>query len=260
MTSSDSRATTTFAHYRDGWSHAQLTRDDAGVLEVRLHSNDESLMWGARPHQELAELFAAIASDRENRCVIIHGTGDMFIDFTGAVEMAASGVPAGAWDRILWEGKRLITHYLDIDVPVIAAVNGPARAHSEIALLADIVLASETASFEDGPHFPSGLVPGDSMQVIWPLLLGPNAGRYFLLTGQVIDARRACELGVVGEVLPSDDLLSRARELAAGLAARDKHLLRFTRHVLTHRLKKQILDELEMGLALEGLAIAAPRG
>ncbi len=253
-------ARTVLDDYRTGWNHAELSRDDAGVLEITLHSEGDSLMWGARPHQELAELFAAVASDRENRCVIITGSGDRFIDFTGASEMAAVGVPAGAWDRILWEGKRLINNYLDIDVPVIAAVNGPARAHSEIAVLADIVLASETASFEDGPHFPAGLVPGDSMQVIWPLLLGPNRGRYFLLTGQVIDAHEAHDLGVVGEVLPPDDLLARARELAAMLAGRDKHLLRFTRHVLTHRLKKQILDELEMGLALEGLAIAAPRG
>ena len=155
---------------------------------------------------------------------------------------------------------RLITNYLDIDVPVIAAVNGPARAHSEMALLADIVLASDTALFQDGPHFPAGLVPGDSMQVIWPLLLGPNRGRYFLLTGQEISAAEAHDLGVVGEVLAPDSLMARAREHAAQLASRDKHLLRFTRHVLTHRLKKQILDELEMGLALQGLAVAAPRG
>ena len=252
-------ATTTIDDYRDGWRHAVIDRDAAGVLEVRLHSNGDSLMWGARPHQELAELFGMIASDRDNRCVIITGTGDRFIDFTGADDMAANGVPAGAWDRILWEGKRLVSNHLDIDVPVIAAVNGPARAHSEIAVLADIVLASDTALFQDGPHFPSGLVPGDSMQVIWPLLLGPNRGRYFLLTGQEITASEACDLGVVGEVLAPDRLLARARELAAQLAARDKHLLRFTRHVVTHRLKKQILDELEMGLALEGLAAATPR-
>ena len=251
---------TTFDDYRDGWRHVRLERDETGVLEVTLHSDGDSLLWGARPHRELAELFGSIAADRDNRCVIVTGTGDRFIDFTGATEMAEAGVPAGAWDKILWEGKRLITNYLDIDVPVIAAVNGPARAHSEIAVLADIVLASDTASFQDGPHFPAGLVPGDSMQVVWPLLLGPNRGRYFLLTGQVIAAADAHDLGVVGEVLAPDALLPRARALASALASRDKHLLRFTRHVLTHRLKKQILDELEMGLALEGLAIAAPRG
>lgn len=252
--------TTTLDNYRHGWTHAVVERDDSGVLEIRLHSGGGPLMWGDGPHRELAELFAAVAGDRDNRVVIITGTGSHFIDFTGAEEMATAGVPAGLWGRILWDGKRLITSYLDIDVPVIAAVNGPARAHSELAVLADIVLASDTALFQDGPHFPAGLVPGDGVQIIWPLLLGPNRGRYFLLTGQELRAHEAHSLGVVAEVLDSDQLMGRARDLAHQLAARDKHVLRHTRHVLTHRLKKQVLDELEMGLALEGLAVAAPLG
>lgn len=250
---------TTIDDYRQGWDHVAVERDPAGVLELRLHSDDGPLMWGAGPHAELAELFAAVAADRENRVVILTGTGDHFIDFTGAEAMVQEGVPAGLWGRILWEGKRLLTNYLDIDVPVIAAVNGPARAHSELAVLADIVLASDTALFQDGPHFPAGLVPGDGVQIIWPLLLGHNRGRYFLLTGHELSATEAHALGVVAEVLAPPELLPRARALAAELARRDKHLLRATRHVLTHRLKRQILDELEMGLALEGLTAAVPR-
>lgn len=250
--------TTTLDSYQRDWEHAVVSRDDHGVLEVRLHSNGGPLTWGAGPHRELAELFAAIAADRDNRVVLLTGSGEHFIGFTGADTMAEAGVPAGVWGRILWEGKRLITNYLDIDVPVISAVNGPATAHSELAVLADIVIATDDTVFQDGPHFPAGLVPGDGMQVIWPLLLGPNRGRYFLLTGQEITATEALDLGVVGEVVPRDALMPRARTLAHELAARDRHLLRHTRHVLTHRLKKQILDELELGLALEGLTAATP--
>lgn len=250
---------TTLDDYQEGWDHAVVDRDGAGVLEVRLHSDGGPLMWGGGPHRELAELFAAIAADRDNRVVVLTGTGEHFIDFDGAEEMASDGVAAGLWGRILWEGQRLLANYLDIGVPVIAAVNGPARAHSELAVLADIVLASDTAVFQDGPHFPAGLVPGDGVQVVWPLLLGPNRGRYFLLTGQELTAAEALGLGVVGEVLPPDELLNRARTLAAQLAARDKHLLRHTRSVLTRPLKKQILEDLELGLALEGLAAAVPR-
>ena len=85
-------------------------------------------------------------------------------------------------------------------------------------MLCDIVLASETAEFQDSAHFPTGLVPGDGMHIIYPLLLGPNRGRYFLLTGQIIAARQAHELGLVGEVLPKDRVLARAWELAEQLA------------------------------------------
>jgi enoyl-CoA hydratase/carnithine racemase len=79
-------------------------------------------------------------------------------------------------------------NHLDIEAPMIAAVNGPALIHAELALLCDIVLASETAIFQDLPHFPSGLVPGDGVHVVFPLLLGANRGRYSLLMGQKIPA------------------------------------------------------------------------
>ncbi|MFT7600569.1 MAG: enoyl-CoA hydratase/carnithine racemase [Acidimicrobiales bacterium] len=252
---------TTLDDYRDSWDHIAVDRTDDGVLTLRMHYRDRPLLWAGGPHRELPELFAAIAADRDNRVVIITGTGDSFIDFQeeGAAAMAEQGVPAGAWDRVLWEGKRLVMNFLDIDVPVIAAVNGPARAHSELAILADVVLAADHAVFSDRPHFTNGLVPGDSMQIIWPLLLGHNRGRHFLLTGQEITAQQAMDLGVVGEVLPADALMDRAKEIAHMLAAKDVHLLRFTRHVLTHRLKKVMLEELEMGLALEGLAAASHR-
>ena len=139
-------------------------------------------------------------------------------------------------------------------MPVIAAVNGPAVAHSELAVLCDIVLAAEHTYFQDAPHFPGGLVPGDGMQVIWPLLLGANRGRYFLLTGQQLHAEEALRLGVVGEVLPADKLMERAYELAAGLAQRNPILLRNTRHALVRPLKRAMADDLHTGLALEGLA------
>ena len=58
-------------------------------------------------------------------------------------------------------------------------------------LLCDIVLASDDAVFQDAPHYPEGLVPGDGVHVLWPLLLGMNRGRYFLLTGEKLSAKQA---------------------------------------------------------------------
>ena len=86
--------------------------------------------------------------------------------------------------------------------------------------MSDVVLASETAYFQDGPHFPSGIVPGDGAHVIWPYVLGPNRGRYFLITGQELDAKTALEYGAVNEVLPAEKLLPRAWEIAEQIAAK----------------------------------------
>lgn len=131
------------------------------------------------------------------------------------------------WDVIYREGRSLLNNLLAIEVPVIAAVNGPAFIHAELAVLADIVLASDTAIFADKAHGIAGVVPGDGVHTIWPMLLGPNRGRYFLLTGQEIGAQEALTLGIVGDVLAPERLLNRAWEHARSIAARPALAMRY---------------------------------
>ena len=142
---------------------------------------------------------------------------------------------------------------LDIEVPVIAAVNGPATVHSELAVLSGITLASENAIFQDQAHILFSTVPGDGIAIVWMELLGINRGRYFLLTGQKIAAQEALQLGVVNEVLPKDKLMTRANELAERLAALPPLTARYTRVIFTQRLKRLLDENLDYGLALEGL-------
>jgi enoyl-CoA hydratase/carnithine racemase len=148
---------------------------------------------------------------------------------------------------------------LDIDVPMISAINGPALRHSELPLLCDIVLAAEEVEFQDSGHFVNGLIPGDGMHIIYPLLLGINRGRYFLLTGQSLSAQQALELGLVNEVLPRERLVDRAWELAEQLTRQSPLILRYSRVLLTQNLKRQMHDLLGYGLALEGLGSAQSR-
>ena len=179
--------------------NAVIRRDDHGILEVRLHTDGGHLVWGERPHAELGFLFAAIGADRENRVVILTGTDDSFIaDYDGTVSGAMT---SERWDHSMYNGRRLIQAFLGIEVPVISAVNGPALMHPELAVLADIVLASEDAVFGDS-HLMAGTVPGDGGHVIWPALIGPNRAHYMLLTNQRLTAEDARLLGVVNEVLP----------------------------------------------------------
>ena len=85
------------------------------------------------------------------------------------------------WNKTYWEGKHLLINLLDIEVPMIRAINGPALRHPELPLLCDIVLASEDASFQDSAHFINGLIPGDGVPVVFPMLLGLNRGQYLFI-------------------------------------------------------------------------------
>ena len=245
---------TSLDEYADKYPSIRMERQN-GILQMTFHTDDGPLQWGGSPHKEFSQVFVDVGSDFENRIVIMTGTGDTF---TGPQGTAATTPkrPPKHWDQTYWEGKRILTSLLDIEVPMISAINGPALRHSEIPLLCDIVLASNTAAFQDSGHFMSGLVPGDGMHIVYPLLLGVNRGRYFLLTGQRIEAQEAQELGLVNEVMPQSELLPRAWELAEQMAKNSDIVLRYTRVAMNLVIKRQIHDLLGYGLALEGLGSA----
>jgi enoyl-CoA hydratase/carnithine racemase len=238
--------------YAGRYEHVRMRRSD-GVLELTLHSDGGPMIWNAGSHGELSTVFADVARDVENKVVIISGAGDAFCEVLDSPSFAGHTETPILWDVIQRETRAMIESHLAIPCPTIGVVNGPARVHAELALLCDIVLASETAVFQDKPHFPNGVVPGDGVHVIWPLLLGINRARYFLLTGQELSAGEALELGVVSEVLPPADLLARAHEHARELARRPPLALRYSRACITAELREQMARHLPLGLALEGL-------
>ncbi|BAM90422.1 enoyl-CoA hydratase/isomerase [Bradyrhizobium oligotrophicum S58] len=243
-----------FDTYKDAFPNARLTRQDNGVLEVALHSGGGKLIFNGHTHEQFVDLFHVIGEDRDNRVVILTGSGDAFMD-----TIEADGFdffsPQG-YDRILREGRKVLSNILDIEVPMITALNGPVLLHSEYALLTDIILATPETVFQDKPHFDFGIVPGDGVNLLWPEVIGSVRGRYFILTRQVLDARTAMAYGAVNEIVPADRLLARAHEIADGLAALPPLTSRYTRIALTQKLRRIIDEGAGYGLALEGISAA----
>lgn len=243
-----------FDTYRDAFPNARLTRKDNGVLEVALHTGGGKLVFDGHTHEQFVDLFHAIGADPDNRVVILTGTGDAFMD-TISPEGFDFFTPRG-FDKSLREGRKVLANILDIEVPMITALNGPVLMHSEYVLLTDIVLATPETVFQDKPHFEFGIVPGDGMHILWPEVVGSIRGRTFLLTRQVLDANTAMEWGAVSEIVPADRLLSRAHEIADGIAALPPLTSRYTRIALTQKLRRLVDEGLHLGLALEGISAA----
>ena len=245
-----------FEDYCDKYANLSMRRDE-GILEITLGTDGGPLQWGRQAHAELEEAFLNIGRDRQNQLVIMTGTGDEFSGPVAEAEAnrAAHKQTADEWMELGWESNRLLSNLLAIDVPMISAVNGPAARHAELPVMCDIVLAAENASFQDSAHYSGGLVPGDGVHVVFPMIMGLNRGRYFLLTGQVLGARQAMDYGLVNEVLPQEELLPRAWELAREIMRQPEMNRRYTRLLLTEQLRRQLQELLPYGLALEGLAI-----
>jgi enoyl-CoA hydratase/carnithine racemase len=243
------------ANYFDAYRSLKLTRDATGVLIAEFHSKGGPFTFTSQDHTEFVEAFYRIAQDRANKIVILTGAGG---DFIPAIDFSSFGNVAdpGVWSQVHDEGTQILENLANIRVPVIAAIEGRAHVHSEYALLANVIVAGEAATFHDLPHFAGGIVPGDGIFTTWSYRAGVGRAEAFLLNPQPLRARTAHEWGVVAEVVANGKALSRARELAALYLKVPEVTRRNTRVHFIHPLKERIVREVGYGLSLEGASAA----
>lgn len=195
--------------YFTAFPNLAMSRGPSGVLTLRFHTDDGPARFTGPLHTDFPRALYEIGEDRDNRVLVLTGTGDRFMTDIDGASLGDITKPA-QWDCLLSEGRRVIQRLVDLEMPIIAAVNGPATVHSEYALLADIVIAADNTEFSDLPHLSFGIVPGDGIQVIWEEVLGLNRARYLSLTQGSFTAEQALRWGVVAEVLPTEKVLARA--------------------------------------------------
>jgi enoyl-CoA hydratase/carnithine racemase len=232
-----------------------MTRDARGVLVAEFHTRGGPLTFTARDHTDFVDAFYRIGQDRSNTVVIFTGTGGHFIS---GIDFASFGNVAdpGVWSQVHDEGVQILENLLNIRVPVIAAVEGRLDVHSEYALLANVIVAGEGATFNDLPHFAGGIVPGDGIFTAWSYRAGAGRAESFLLHPKPLSARTAYDWGVVTEVVPDGEALSRAIELAYSYLKVPEITRRNTRVHFTQPLKERIVREVGYGVSLEGASAA----
>jgi enoyl-CoA hydratase/carnithine racemase len=256
----DAMYRTYLEEYSETWKEFFHFKREDGILEVRMHTNGGPSTWDLELHRAFIPAFADIHHDPENECLIITGTGDAFLAEFDAASWDRNGFREPfehrhGYDVFYFDQTKEPWALLNLEIPVIAAVNGPCIIHAELALLNDIVIASDTTTFKDGHYTGMGIVPGDGVHTLFRELLGHNRGKYFLLTGETLDAQQALDLGLVSEVVPHDQLLDRAWEIARTIfMARNRIQRRVTRSVLIQPWRELFQKELTFGQGLESWA------
>lgn len=197
----------------DTYGAIRIEKRENGVAVATLNRPEKRNAVDDAMHGELARLPREADADPAVKVLVITGAGRAFCaggDFSGGLR------PSG---RMWLEARRIVDGLLDCQKPVLTAVNGYAMGlGSTLALLGDVVFAARSATFAD-THVRMGIGAGDGGQVIWPLLMGVNRAKYYLMTGDRIPAEEAERLGLVNFVVDDDALMERALELADRLAA-----------------------------------------
>jgi enoyl-CoA hydratase/carnithine racemase len=235
-----------FDDFRNRYKYIWFDRS-RDILQMTIHRDGAEAQWEVAIdgiHAELVEAFHQVGRDMENKVVIFTGADDALLRRLDTSTLGREPLNPQYWDRIYKEGKDLLQNLLEIEVPIIGAINGDARIHAELICLSDIVPAADGIGISNSAHSPGGTGPGDGVHVVWPMLLGPNRGRYFLMTGEQIAAQEAKRLGVVAEVLPKDRLLDRAWEIAQEMVKKTLLMLRYSRVAMTQDIKRRLPDDL----------------
>ncbi len=242
-----------YADYR----HLLFEKRPHGVLLVTLNRPEVYNATNARLHWELTQLWLTVDRDPDTRAAVVTGAGKAFSaggDLALVEEMAGNFEAAG---RTMREASDLVYNLINLDKPVVSAINGVAvGAGLVVALLADISIIGETARLTDG-HTRLGVAAGDHAAIIWPLLCGMAKAKYYLLTCDFLDGREAERIGLVSLCVPDDQVLPRALETAERLARGPQPAIRWTKRALNNWLRQAgpIFDQ---SLALEMLTFMGP--
>jgi enoyl-CoA hydratase/carnithine racemase len=241
--------------YFDEYENLAFSRGDDGVLIVRFHTDGGPVVFTGQTHEDLPVALEQITLDRDNKALVLTGTGDSFMDQIDGPSLGEIFKPA-TWEKTRSEGAKVLQRLVELPMPVVGVANGPATVHSEYLLLADIHIASERAIYGDDPHPAFGITGGDGMQVAWEEVAGTARAKWLLWTGERIDAQTALQWGVVSEVVEHERAIDRGIEIARGLAGKPALYRTLQKQTLNANLRRRITQDVPFGMALEGLTAA----
>ena len=230
----------------------RMQRRADGVLLVEAHTNGGPIQLSVQNHRSLGQMLKAVGADPENEILILTGSGDEFMMSSDPEGFALEEEDMEYWayEYAYKDGRINVSSLVnDLEIPTIGLLNGPGF-HSEIVLMCDITLAAEGATIFD-LHYDIGSVPADGIHNAFQELLGVKRAAYALLTGQAITAEQALEWGMVNEVVPRDQLIDRAYQIADHIMTQPRTVRRLTTQIVRRPWKQRIVNDLDGGFGIQ---------
>ena len=234
-----------------GYQTIDFERLDGDILKVTINHPDSAMNVVDDPlHGDLTRVFTDLKRETEARAILFTGEGRAF-SAGGSFDWFPTLDNLEALQRLRRDAKQMIWDMLEVEVPIIAALNGSAAGlGASLALLSDIIFMSEKASILD-PHIKVGIVAGDGGTVIWPLALGPALAKQYLLTGDPVRAQDALRLGLVNFVCPPETVVEEALTFARRVAANAPLAVQYTKLAVNKLIKDALNTSFDFATASE---------
>jgi 2-(1,2-epoxy-1,2-dihydrophenyl)acetyl-CoA isomerase len=240
-----------------------FSREDA-VVTLTLNRPDERNALSTQAQwDELVDCCARVRADESVKVVILTGAGTAFSAGGNVKDMRDKKGIAGGNPYAVFKGyqggiQRIPLSLHQLEVPTIAAVNGPAiGAGCDLACMCDIRIASDQATFAES-FVKLGIIPGDGGAWLLQRAIGYQRAAELTFTGDAIDAQAALAMGLVTRVVPPEALMPSARDLAARIAANPAPALRMAKQLLRQAQTARLDETLQLSAALQALAHHTP--
>lgn len=241
-----------------------LYEQDGSVVTLTMNQPEiRNVLTGNTAAEEFVEVCARISADPGIKVVIITGAGPVFSSGGNVKDMRRffedDIAPARIREWYRHGIQRITLALYNLDVPTIAAVNGPAiGAGCDLACMCDIRIAAESATFAES-FIRVGIVPGDGGAWLLPRAVGMSKAAEMSFTGDAIDAANALACGLVSRVVPAEELLDEANALAARIARNPGSTLRMTKRLLREGQHARLDSLLELSAGFQALAHKTPQ-
>jgi enoyl-CoA hydratase len=225
------------------------------LLRVILNRPDAMNAFNLEQHDELPGALEFARADPGSDVIVLTGAGRAFSAGGDLDHIAHNAANPHLFDHEVAQAKRIVSILLDTEKPVVCRMNGHAVGlGATLALLCDVIFAAEGAKIGD-PHVGLGLVAGDGGALVWPARIGLTRAKEYLLTGDLLTAQKAAEIGLINHCVPADQLDAAVDAFCNKLLSGAQQAIRWTKMLTNMELKRVAETVMEQGIAWESQSV-----